>query len=121
MAQDQLDLTPQDTLALSAAMRRPLTDLFTRIRAIAAHEEMLTPYLRQELEVLPPAWLDAAFLRCVVLGGGLLLTALLCVWQKAPLHLDGGMLTVYAALAALLLFTYWHPVHRSLKRVLRPL
>ena len=49
MAQDQLDLTPQDTLALSAAMRRPLTDLFTRIRAIAAHEEMLTPYLRQEL------------------------------------------------------------------------
>ena len=36
MAQDQLDLTPQDTLALSAAMRRPLTDLFTRIRAIAA-------------------------------------------------------------------------------------
>ena len=52
MAQDQLDLTPQDILALSAAMRRPLTDLFTRIRAIAAHEEMLTPYLRQELEVL---------------------------------------------------------------------
>ena len=50
-----------------------------------------------------------------------LLTALLCAWQKAPLHLDGGMLTVYAALAALLLFTYWHPVHRSLKRVLRPL
>ena len=32
------------------------------------------------------------------------LTALLCAWQKAPLHLDGGMLTVYAALAALLLF-----------------
>ena len=49
------------------------------------------------------------------------LTALLCVWQKAPLHLDGGMVAVYAALAALLLFTYWHPVHRSLKRVLRPL
>ena len=49
------------------------------------------------------------------------LTALLCVWQKAPLHLDGGMLAAYAALAALLLFTYWHPVHRSLKRVLRPL
>lgn len=49
------------------------------------------------------------------------LTALLCVWQKAPLHLDGGMFAVYAALAALLLFTYWHPVHHSLKRVLRPL
>ena len=49
------------------------------------------------------------------------LTALLCVWQKAPLHLDGGMAAVYAALSVLLLFTYWHPVHRSLKRVLRPL
>ena len=49
------------------------------------------------------------------------LTALLCVWQKAPLHLDGGMVAVYAALSVLLLFTYWHPVHRSLKRVLRPL
>lgn len=49
------------------------------------------------------------------------LTALLCAWQKAPLHLEGGMLAAYAALAALLLFTYWHPVHRSLKRVLRPL
>lgn len=49
------------------------------------------------------------------------LTALLCAWQKAPLRLDGGMLAAYAALAALLLFTYWHPVHRSLKRVLRPL
>ena len=49
------------------------------------------------------------------------LTALLCAWQKAPLHLDGGMVAVYAALVALLLFTYWHPVHRSLKRVLRPL
>ena len=33
----------------------------------------------QELEVLPPAWLDAALLRCAVLGGGLLLTALLCL------------------------------------------
>ena len=49
------------------------------------------------------------------------LTALLCAWQKAPLHLDGRMLAAYVALAALLLFTYWHPVHRSLKRVLRPL
>ena len=29
----------------------------------------------QELEMLPPAWLDAAPLRCIVLGGGLLLTA----------------------------------------------
>ena len=41
----------------------------------------------QELEVLPPAWLDAAFLRCVALGGGLLLTALLClpVWRCWPI------------------------------------
>ena len=30
-----------------------------------------------------------------------------------------GMLLILVA--ALLLFTYWHPVHRSLKRVLRPL
>lgn len=52
MAQDQLDLTPQEALAISAALRRPLTELFARIRAIAAHEEMLTPYLRQELELL---------------------------------------------------------------------
>lgn len=49
------------------------------------------------------------------------LTALLCAWQKAPLRLSGGTLAVYAALAALLLFTYWHPVHRSLRRALRPL
>ena len=27
----------------------------------------------------------------------------------------------FVLVAALLLFTYWHPVHRSLKRVLRPL
>ena len=46
----------------------------------------------QELEVLPPAWLDAAFLRCMVLGGGLLLTALLClpVWQTAFRMLRDG-------------------------------
>jgi len=37
------------------------------------------------------------------------------------MSIDGGMLAAYAALAALLLFTYWHPVHHSLKRVLRPL
>ena len=46
----------------------------------------------QELEVLPPAWLDAAFLRCMALGGGLLLTALLClpVWQTAVRMLRDG-------------------------------
>ena len=46
----------------------------------------------QELEVLPPAWLDAAFLRCVALGGGLLLTALLClpVWQTTAAMLRDG-------------------------------
>ena len=32
--------------------------------------------------------------------------------------LSGALLLI---LAVLLLFTYWHPVHRSLKRVLRPL
>ena len=46
----------------------------------------------QELEVLPPAWLDAALLRCAVLGGGLLLTVLLClpVWQTAYRMLRDG-------------------------------
>ena len=46
----------------------------------------------QELEVLPPAWLDAALLRCAVLGGGLLLTALLClpVWRTAAQLLRDG-------------------------------
>ena len=46
----------------------------------------------QELEVLPPAWLDAALLRCAVLGGGLLLTALLClpVWRTAVQLLRDG-------------------------------
>ena len=46
----------------------------------------------QELEVLPPAWLDAALLRCAVLGGGLLLTALLClpVWRTAVRLLRDG-------------------------------
>ncbi|MBD9207437.1 MAG: hypothetical protein EGQ40_06500, partial [Clostridiales bacterium] len=33
----------------------------------------------QELEKLPSAWLDEAVLRCAALGGGLLLTALLCM------------------------------------------
>ena len=39
----------------------------------------------QELEKLPSAWLDEAVLRCAALGGGLLLTVLLCmpVWQRA--------------------------------------
>ena len=53
---------------------------------------LLVAAVLQELEVLPPAWLDAAFLRCVVLGGGLLLTALLClpVWQTALRLLRDG-------------------------------
>lgn len=39
----------------------------------------------QELEKLPSAWLDEAVLRCAALGGGLLLTVLLCmpVWRRA--------------------------------------
>ena len=46
----------------------------------------------QELEKLPSAWLDEALLRCAVLGGGLLLTALLClpVWQTALRLLRDG-------------------------------
>ena len=50
MEEEKLNLSAQDALALSAALRLPLTDLFARIRSIAAHEEMLTPFLRQELE-----------------------------------------------------------------------
>ena len=50
MEEDKLNLSAQDALAVSAALRLPLTDLFARIRSIAAHEEMLTPFLRQELE-----------------------------------------------------------------------
>lgn len=49
------------------------------------------------------------------------LTALLCAWQNAPLHIDGVMLAAYAALAALLLLSYRHPIRQTLKRVLRPL
>lgn len=49
------------------------------------------------------------------------LTALLCAWQNAPLHIDGVMLAAYAALVALLLLSYRHPIRQTLKRVLRPL
>ena len=46
----------------------------------------------QELEKLPSAWLDEALLRCAVLGGGLLLTALACipVWKQAASLLREG-------------------------------
>ena len=46
----------------------------------------------QEMEVLPSAWLDAAMLRCAVLGGGLVLTSLLCmpVWKAAAELLREG-------------------------------
>ena len=47
MEKEQLELAPHSALALSAAMRLPLSDLFSQIRAIAAREEMLTPFLRQ--------------------------------------------------------------------------
>ena len=52
MEKEQLECSQQNALALSAAMRLPLSDLFSRIRIIAAHEEMLTPFLRQELEAI---------------------------------------------------------------------
>lgn len=51
----------------------------------------------------------------------LLLTAALCVWQKAPLALHGGMPAGYAASAAMLLAVYLSPVRRSMNRVLRTL
>lgn len=91
---------------------RPLIRTLHRLGA--SKRTLYRSYIRQD-GISAAAAVAAPFLI------SLPLTALLCVWQKAPLHLDGGMLTVYAALAALLLFTYWHPVHRSLKRVLRPL
>lgn len=52
MEKEQLERSQQNALALSAGMRLPLSDLFSRIRIIAAHEEMLTPFLRQELEAI---------------------------------------------------------------------
>ena len=47
----------------------------------------------QELEVLPPAWLDAALLRCAVLGGGLLLFGrqFLALFTTEPDVIDAGM------------------------------
>ena len=66
---------------------------------------LLVAAVLQELEVLPPAWLDAAFLRCVVLGGGLLLTALACaaVWRRAVELLRQGQAgcELCAAIAAM--------------------
>ena len=91
---------------------RPLIRSLHRLGA--SKRTLYRSYIRQD-GISAAAAVTAPFLI------SLPLTALLCAWQKAPLHLDGGMLAAYAALAALLLFTYWHPVHRSLKRVLRPL
>ena len=91
---------------------RPLIRTLHRLGA--SKRTLYRSYIRQD-GISAAAAVAAPFLI------SLPLTALLCVWQKAPLHLDGGMVAVYAALVALLLFTYWHPVHRSLKRVLRPL
>lgn len=91
---------------------RPLIRTLHRLGA--SKRTLYRSYIRQD-GISAAAAVTAPFLI------SLPLTALLCVWQKAPLHLDGGMVAVYAALSVLLLFTYWHPVHRSLKRVLRPL
>ena len=59
----------------------------------------------QELEKLPSAWLDEALLRCAVLGGGLLLTALACaaVWRRAVELLRRGQAgcELCAAIAAM--------------------
>ena len=50
-----------------------------------AEDLLLATAVLQELERLPSQWLDESMLRCAALGGGLLLTALLCmpVWQRA--------------------------------------
>lgn len=59
----------------------------------------------QELEKLPSAWLDEALLRCAMLGGGLLLTALACaaVWRRAVELLRQGQAgcELCAAIAAM--------------------
>ena len=95
-----------------------IEDSRKRIRSLhiigASKRTLYYSYIRQDATSAAVA-VAAPFLICLPL------TVLLCLWQKAPLHLDGCMLAVYAALAVLLLLTYWHPVHRSLKRVLRPL
>ena len=91
---------------------RPLIRSLHRLGA--SKRTLYRSYIRQD-GISAAAAVTAPFLI------SLPLTALLCAWQKAPLRLSGGTLAVYAALAALLLLTYWHPVHRSLKRVLRPL
>ena len=91
---------------------RPLIRTLHRLGA--SKRTLYRSYIRQDA-ISAAAAVAAPFLI------SLPLTALLCAWQKAPLRFDGRMLAVYAALAALLLFTYWRPVHRSLKRVLRPL
>ena len=38
MEEEKLNLSAQDALALSAALRLPLTDLFAMIRSIAVYE-----------------------------------------------------------------------------------
>ena len=91
---------------------RPLIRSLHRLGA--SKRTLYRSYIRQD-GISAAAAIAAPFLI------SLPLTALLCAWQKAPLRLSGGTLAVYAALAALLLFTYWHPVHRSLRRALRPL
>lgn len=50
MDQEHLERADRDAAAISAAIRLPLTDLFSRIRNIAAHEEMLTPFQQHQLE-----------------------------------------------------------------------
>ena len=62
--------------------RRLRRGLLTALLPAAA---LLAAAVLQELERLPSQWLDESMLRCAALGGGLLLTALLCmpVWQRA--------------------------------------
>ncbi len=55
------------------------------LTALLPAASLLAAAVLQELERLPSQWLDESMLRCAALGGGLLLTALLCmpVWQRA--------------------------------------
>lgn len=66
---------------------------------------LVTAAVLQELERLPSQWLDESLLRCAVLGGLLLLTALLClpVWQEMIELLKKGRVgcELYAAVAVL--------------------
>ena len=75
------------------------------LTALLPAASLLAAAVLQELERLPSQWLDESMLRCAALGGGLLLTALLCmpVWQRAMELLRQGQAgcELCAAIAAM--------------------